>query len=108
MADIQTIHLSLLTNISNQMDPASAEYQNFITHMTNKVPRGLLSTHKTIIDKLRCLETKGVLSPGHYDTLKQIADLSGNIDITELIRKAESDIKNIQGKFIRIFWLGSP
>ena len=102
MADIDTIHLSLLTDISNHMDPASAECQNFVTHMTNKVAKGLLSRQRTIIDKLTCLQTKGVFSPGRYENLKQIADLSGNKDITELIRKAESDIKNIQGKCIRL------
>ena len=96
MADRKTIHLKLLTDISDHMDPSSAECENFVKHITTYVPKGILSRNKTILNKLQCLETKGHLSPGQYGNLRKIAIDSGNTDLTELIDKAETDIRNVE------------
>ena len=96
MADHKTIHLKLLTDISDNFDISSAEYENFIKHMTNYVAKGILSRNKTILNKLQCLETKGHLSPGQYDKLKKIAIDSENNDLIGMIEKAENDIKNVE------------
>ena len=96
MADRKTIHLKLLQSISDNFDLKSSEYENFEKHMTNFVPKGLLSRNNTILKKLQCLETKGHLSPGKYDILKKIAIDSGNNDLIGTIEKAENDIRNLE------------
>ena len=98
MDEIKRIHLTLLTDISNHMDPESPECQNFVKLMESKIPKGLLSRSKTILDKLGSLETRGDLSPGNYETIKLIADESGNKDITKLISDAELRIRKLQGR----------
>ena len=96
MADRKTIHLKLLTDISDHMDPSSAECENFVKHMTTYVPKGTLGRNKTILSKLQCLETRTDFSPGQYDKLRKIAIDSGNTDLIGFIDKAETDIRNLE------------
>lgn len=97
MADRKTIHLKLLTDISDHIVPESAEYENLITLMINYVPKGILSRNKTFLAKLQCLETKGHLAPGNYGALKKMAEESGNKDLIGIIKKAEDEIKKVEG-----------
>ena len=93
MAEENEIHSRLLTDISDLMVPDSAEFENFVVHMQNHVPRGLLARNRTLLSKLAALANRGKLGPGNYEILKKIATDSGNIEVLELINTAEQQIR---------------
>lgn len=96
MDPVLTRHKLLLTTISDNLGNTGPEYDSFIEHMKGYVPRGILASKKTLLDKFDALAIKGHLKPGKYDVLKKICEGSGNHDIKELVEAAEVDIKTLQ------------
>ncbi|XP_053404642.1 caspase-3-like [Mercenaria mercenaria] len=92
---VTTRHKLLLTTISDELGSQGDEYDSFVEHFKGYVPRGLLQSKKTLLAKFDALASKGHLGPGKYDVLKKICENSGNIDILELVQKAEADINEI-------------
>lgn len=89
-------HKRLLTDISDDMDTNSDEYDNFVEQMKVYVPRGTLSKKKTLLEKFDALTTKGYLKPGGYDILRKICVESGNHGLLDTIKEAESDINALK------------
>lgn len=91
-----TRHKTLLTTIRDELGESGHEYDSFIEHMKGYVPRGLLSSKKTLLEKFEALGNKGHLKPGKYDVLKKICGDSGNQTLKELVEAAEKDIQSMQ------------
>ncbi|XP_045163241.2 uncharacterized protein LOC123527689 [Mercenaria mercenaria] len=94
--ELERIHRKLLTDISDQMVTDSMECENFIEHMKTYVPTGILAQNKSLLGKFETMESRGHLKPGHYEDLKKICTSSGNFDILEMVKEAESKIEQLQ------------
>ncbi|XP_045201993.2 caspase-3-like [Mercenaria mercenaria] len=87
-----SLHIKLLTDISDMMETDSPEYINFVYNMTQFVPKGLLNSKPNLLGKFAAMKSKGKLDIGKYDNLKKVAKDSGNNDVDELIQEREQEI----------------
>lgn len=98
MSTAAALHNKLLTDISDELDIESMEYQNFVLQMTLFVPRGLLNKKPNLLAKFDAMKNKGKLDIGRYDSIIQVAELSGNINIVTMIEERKQEIIEALGR----------
>lgn len=86
------LHNKLLTDIADMMDTQSGEYESFVFHMTQFVPKGILNSKRNLLEKFNAMKSKGKLDVGKYESLKKVARDSRNNDVLELIEEREPEI----------------
>lgn len=99
MDRVKQRHAKLLTEINDEIDTESAEYQNLETMMLSlqNVGRGTLKANNTLLKKLQYISTRGHLSPGNYGILRGLMKDSNLSDVVKIIDVADADIRKIQG-----------
>jgi hypothetical protein len=61
--EVDRLHRALLLEIANDIEPKSNEYHNLLFCMEGYVAKGMLSSKKSVIEKLTTLVTKGIITP---------------------------------------------
>lgn len=86
------LHIKLLTDIVDTMETDTNEYESFVFHMTQFVPKGILNSKPNLLEKFSAMKSRGKLDVGKYESLKRVARDSGNNNILELIEEREPEI----------------
>jgi hypothetical protein len=94
--EVDKLHTALLLEIANDIEPESHEYHNLLFLMKEYVGKGLLSSKKSVIEKLETLVTRGIISPGKdYKEFKRICIDSGNNEYVATIEDYEEKMKQV-------------
>ncbi|XP_060596966.1 uncharacterized protein LOC132750909 [Ruditapes philippinarum] len=94
--ELRRLHIKLISEINDDLDQNSIEYEKLFFHFGTYVPSGLIA-NKSSLDKLKTLCTRNIITPGeNYEKLKQICRDSGNDTHVNTIEKYEKEMEKVR------------
>ncbi|XP_060551834.1 uncharacterized protein LOC132713317 [Ruditapes philippinarum] len=96
--ELRRLHIKLISEINDNLDKKSIEYEKLFFHFGTYVPRGLIA-NKSSLDKFETLCTRNIITPGeNYEKLKQICRDSGNDTHVNTIEKYEKEMEKVRSR----------
>jgi uncharacterized protein YutE (UPF0331/DUF86 family) len=96
--DLRRLHYKLISEIYDDLDENSKEYEKLIFHFGTYVRRGLIA-NKSFLDICNTLCRKKIIRPGeNYEKLKQICRDSGNDIYVDTIEKYEKEMEKVRSQ----------
>ncbi|XP_060569821.1 uncharacterized protein LOC132728207 [Ruditapes philippinarum] len=96
--ELRRLHIKLISEINDNLDKKSIEYEKLFFHFGTYVPLGLIA-NKSSLDKFETLCTRKIITPGeNYEKLKQICLDSGNDIYVDTIEKYEKEMEKVRSQ----------